>query len=92
MFQQEPTQKEQSRFARFEGANPARRGSMFGASDHDSWGYEPFLAQHSMQRRDSRNFFAEGNTRFSVEEPQRNPDVQVQDGGGVSALALALPC
>lgn len=57
--------KDMSRFARFEGPNPARRGSMFGQTDHESWGYEPFSAaeaQAAMRRRESMRF----------EEPARN--------------------
>ena len=80
--------KEQSRFARFEGANPARRGSMFGASDHESWGFEP-SGPASFQRRESRNYFADA-ARSSIDEPQRLPSfLAANDSGPVSSAACA---
>lgn len=82
MFAQDSSQ---SRFARFVGPDPARRGSMFGGNDHESWGYEPFTALTSMPR----GVFADAarssmeTVRPSVEEPLRNSTFAVDDGGGV---------
>lgn len=52
------------RFAVFQGPDPARRGSMFGASEHESWAYEPSEREartwgtlsrlNSLNRRDSK--------------------------------------
>ena len=60
--------KELPRFAIFAGPDPARRGSMFGASEHESWAYDPMerdgrawgsvSRRNSISRRESRG--AEG--------------------------------
>ena len=66
---------------------------MFGGNDHESWGYEPFTALASMQRRESRNFFSEA-ARDSIDEQREAGPSTPTAAGGVSSHSpvCMLPC